>query len=231
MKFSASSGSGTVWGTDSASGISNTSSTTVTFPKLTPLGTGELYFGYTAVANAGAAGSTSSFSYATTSDADVASYNTNVSAPVQPTAKQSPAGISGGVAVLLTASPSSSSVTVPGPPVITSVVPGNGQLTVHFTPGSNGGSPFTSFTVTCGGLNVSASGSATSATVSQLTNGTQYSCTVSASNVERNWATIDLCLGHAVGVNDGPHDHIRRHVGQQERNQRHGPDGVATARR
>ncbi len=182
-EFSASSGSGTVWGIDSASGISNASSTTVTFPKLTPTGTGELYFGYAAVANNAAAGSTSGFSYATTSDADVATYNTNVSAAVQPTAKQSPAGASGAVAVFITASPSSSSVTVPGPPTITSVVPGNGQLTVNFTPGSNGGSPFTAFTITCGSLSVSASGAATSATVSQLTNGTKYSCTVSASNV------------------------------------------------
>jgi hypothetical protein len=103
-EFSASSGSSTVWGIDSASGISNPSSTTVTFPKLAPLGTGELYFGYAGVANNGAAGSTSGFSYATTSDADVATYDTDVLAAVQPTAKQSPAGVSGGVAALITAS-------------------------------------------------------------------------------------------------------------------------------
>jgi hypothetical protein len=104
-EFSASSGSSTVWGTDAHGGISGASSTTVTFPKLTPTGTGELYFGYAAVANTGSAGTTSGFSYGTTADADVVAYDTGVSGAVQPTAKQSPAGVSGGVAVLITASP------------------------------------------------------------------------------------------------------------------------------
>ncbi len=182
-EFSASSGTATVWGIDAASGISNTSSTTVTFPKLAPTGTGELYFGYAGVANNAAAGSTSGFSYATTTDADVVAYDTDVLAAVQPTAKQSPAGVSGAAAALIIASPSSSSTTLPGSPAITSVVPGNGQLTVYFTPGSNGGRPLTSFTITCGSVSVSAGGSATSATVSPLSNGTTYSCTVTAWNI------------------------------------------------
>ena len=38
-------------------------------------------------------------------DADVVAYDTSVSGAVQPTAKQSPAGVSGGVAALITASP------------------------------------------------------------------------------------------------------------------------------
>ncbi|MGD0381748.1 MAG: IPT/TIG domain-containing protein, partial [Acidimicrobiales bacterium] len=103
QEFSASSGSSTVWAVGSGSGISNTSSTTVTLPKLTPTGTGELYFGYAAIANNGAAGTTTGFTYATTSDADVATYDTNVSAAIQPTAKQSPAGVSGAVGVLISA--------------------------------------------------------------------------------------------------------------------------------
>lgn len=104
QEFTSTSGSATVWAIDTGGAISNASSTTATFPQLTPAGTGELYFGYDPVANAGSAGTTAGFTYALTSDADVAAYDTSVSSAVQPTAKQSPAGISGGVAVLVTAS-------------------------------------------------------------------------------------------------------------------------------
>ncbi len=102
QEFSASTGTSTTWGTDTGAGISNASSSTVTFPKLTPTGTGEIYFGYAAVNNTAAAGTTTGFTYAKTVDADVVAYDTNVSAAVQPTAKQSPAGVSGGLAVLIT---------------------------------------------------------------------------------------------------------------------------------
>lgn len=104
QEFSASSGPSTVWGKDTSGGISNLSSTTATFPKLTPTGTGELYFGYGATDNAAYAGTTSGFRYATTSDDDVVAYDTKASSAVQPSAKQSPAGVSGGLAVLMTAS-------------------------------------------------------------------------------------------------------------------------------
>ncbi len=181
QEFSATTGAGTAWGIDTGGGISNASSTTVTFPALTPSGTGELYFAYAAAANSASAGTTSGFHYATTSTADVTAYDTDVSGPVQPTAKQSPAGLSGASGVLITAS--ASGTTAPGAPTITSVTPGNGQLTVNFTPGTTGGSPITAFTVTCGGISVPAGASAISATVSGLSNGTLYSCTVSATNV------------------------------------------------
>jgi hypothetical protein len=112
QEFSASSGSSTAWGTDTGGGISNTSSATVTFPKLTPKGTGELYFGYDATANPASAGTTSGFHYAITSSDDIVAYDTNVSSAVQPTARQSgvlgtSGGVSGGLAVLITASGSS----------------------------------------------------------------------------------------------------------------------------
>ena len=122
QEFSSGAGAGTSWGVDTGAGISNASSTGVTFPKLTPSGTGELYFGYDAVANSGAAGATSGFSYGISADGDVAAYDTNVSAAVQPTAAQSPAGVSGGVAVLVTASGSTVSA-----PTVTSVSPGSGS--------------------------------------------------------------------------------------------------------
>ena len=104
QEFTSTSGSATVWALDTGGATANASSTTATFPQLTPAGTGELYFGYGAVANTGLAGATSGFTYATTSDADVATYDTSVASVVQPTATQSPAGVAGAVAVLITAS-------------------------------------------------------------------------------------------------------------------------------
>jgi hypothetical protein len=104
QEFTSTSGSATVWALDTRGATTNASSTTATFPQLTPAGTGELYFGYGAVANTGLAGATSGFTYATTSDADVATYDTSVASVVQPTATQSPAGVAGAVAVLITAS-------------------------------------------------------------------------------------------------------------------------------
>ncbi len=123
-------GSGTVWGIDMGAGISNASSATVTFPKLTPAGAGELYFGYAAVANNASAGATAGFGYATTADGDVAAYDTAVSAATQPTASQSPAGLSGAAAVLITASTSTSAV-----PTVTAVNPSSGP--------TSGGTPVT----------------------------------------------------------------------------------------
>ena len=118
QEFSASSGPSTVWGRDTSGGISNLSSTTATFPKLTATGTGELYFGYGATDNPASAGTTPGFRYATTSDDDVVAYDATVSSAVQPTAKQSPEGVSGGLAVLMTAS-----ATNTAPPTISAVPP------------------------------------------------------------------------------------------------------------
>jgi hypothetical protein len=153
QEFSAA-GSNLVWTVDTGSGISNASSTTTTFPKLTPSGTGELYFGYAAVANTASAGTTTGFSYAATSDGDVSTYDTSVSAAVQPTAKQSPAGVSGAVAVLVSAVNNSSSA-----PTVTVVAPSSGPTTggtsvtitgANFTGVTGvkfGGTPATPFTV------------------------------------------------------------------------------------
>jgi RHS repeat-associated protein len=132
QEFSASSGSSTTWGIDTGAGKSNASSTTVTYPTLTPAGSGELYFGYAVVANTGSGGSTSGFTYATSTDGDVAAYDTSVSSSVTPTASQSPAGVSGAVAIFVTASGSSSTT-----PTVTAVSPTSG-----YTPGG------TSVTVT-----------------------------------------------------------------------------------
>ena len=54
----AASGTSPVWGIDTGGGISNASSATVTFPKLTPKSSGEVYFAFAAVANTASAGTT-----------------------------------------------------------------------------------------------------------------------------------------------------------------------------
>jgi YVTN family beta-propeller protein len=84
------------------------------------------------------------------------------------------------------ASAASNSVTpagVPGAPTIGTATPGNGSATISFTPpGSNGDSPITSFTVTCNPGPFSASAAALPITVLGLTNGTTYTCSVTATN-------------------------------------------------
>jgi hypothetical protein len=71
--------------------------------------------------------------------------------------------------------------TVPGAPTIGTATPGNGQAVVAFTaPASNGGAAITSYTATCGAF--SASGAASPITVTGLTNGTSYNCSVKATN-------------------------------------------------
>jgi Fibronectin type III domain len=74
--------------------------------------------------------------------------------------------------------------TPPAPPFITSVSPGNGQISVTFIPNGSGGSTITSYAATCssGGAIGSASGSASPITVTGLTNGQPYTCTVTATN-------------------------------------------------
>jgi hypothetical protein len=70
-----------------------------------------------------------------------------------------------------------------------SAVAGNSQATVQWTPpASNGGSAITSYTVTSapGSVQVTAGGSASSATVTGLANGTSYTFTVFATNAVGN---------------------------------------------
>jgi hypothetical protein len=76
---------------------------------------------------------------------------------------------------------------VPGAPTIGSATADPGQAIVTFTPPSgDGGSPITSYTVTCtplgGGSAVMASGNGSPIIVPGLTGGVTYTCTVSATN-------------------------------------------------
>ncbi|MDH7976008.1 YHYH protein [Sphingomonas sp. AR_OL41] len=75
--------------------------------------------------------------------------------------------------------------TVPGAPTIGAATAGNASATIAFTaPSSNGGATITGYTASCtaAGSTVTGTGSASPITVSGLTNGTSYSCTVTATN-------------------------------------------------
>jgi hypothetical protein len=76
--------------------------------------------------------------------------------------------------------------TIPAAPVIGSATSGNAAGIVSYTAGADGGSSVTAFTVTCASSNGGALGSASALTnpitVSGLTNGKSYTCTVTATN-------------------------------------------------
>ncbi len=68
----------------------------------------------------------------------------------------------------------------PAAPDITSVTPGDTQLTVAFSTPADNGDPIISYTATCG--TQSTGGTASPITVTGLTNGVTVSCTVDATN-------------------------------------------------
>jgi hypothetical protein len=76
---------------------------------------------------------------------------------------------------------------VPGAPTIGLATAGDGRISVGFTaPASNGGAAIISYTATCG--TVTGTGAASPVTVSNLVNGTAYTCTVYATNSVGNGA-------------------------------------------
>ena len=75
-----------------------------------------------------------------------------------------------------------SATTVPVAPTIGTAVAGDTEASVSFTPGANGGSPITGYTVTSSPGSVTGAGSASPITVTGLTNGTEYTFTVTATN-------------------------------------------------
>ncbi|MBK7660159.1 MAG: fibronectin type III domain-containing protein [Betaproteobacteria bacterium] len=74
--------------------------------------------------------------------------------------------------------------TLPGAPVITSTVAGNGQVTLGFSvPASNGGAPITAYVASCSGGNTTTATSAYSpVVVTGLAGASSYTCTVAATN-------------------------------------------------
>ena len=84
-----------------------------------------------------------------------------------------------------TSSVASGTVTVPGAPTIGTATAGDGSAAIAFSaPASNGGATITAYTASCtgGGSTKSATGSGSPVTVTSLTNGTAYSCSVTATN-------------------------------------------------
>lgn len=76
---------------------------------------------------------------------------------------------------------------VPGAPVITSVIGGDGQASVFFTPpASNGGAPITSYRAQCDSPGVT--GSTSPITVTPLANNVAVNCSVFATNAIGNGA-------------------------------------------
>lgn len=76
--------------------------------------------------------------------------------------------------------------TTPGAPAVVSITPGNAQASITFTPpSSNGGSAITSYLAACTNQGVAKTASATASpiTISGLTNGAIYFCSVTASNI------------------------------------------------
>lgn len=77
-------------------------------------------------------------------------------------------------------------VTNPTPPTITAVIAGPGRATIYFTPPTNnGGAPIASYTASCtaaGQTTRTATGAGSPITVSGLTGGASYSCSLTASN-------------------------------------------------
>ncbi|WP_141843443.1 glycoside hydrolase domain-containing protein [Humibacillus xanthopallidus] len=95
---------------------------------------------------------------------------------------------------------------VPSAPTSVSAVPGDKRATVRWRAPSDNGSPITAYTVTAspGGASVTVAGTATSAVVTGLTNGTAYTFTVTA----RNGVGTGPASAPSAPVTPLPHGHL-----------------------
>lgn len=106
-----------------------------------------------------------------------------------------------GTASTSSASSAVTATTVPQAPTINSATPGNTQASVAFTAGATGGSAITGFTVTSSPGSYTASGSSSPLIVTGLTNDTEYSFTVTATNANGiSIASSSLSTTPASGV-------------------------------
>ncbi len=182
QEFSAGLGASTVWAMDKAGSLNGASSTSVPFPSLTPSATGELYFGYSVVANTAAAGTTTGFTYGVTAEANAVAYDTNVSGAVSPAGTQSPAGTSSAVGMLLSASTGAP----PPPPTVTGVSPSTGSTA--------GGT-----TVTISGTNFTGASAVKFGTVAATSFTVTNAGSISAVSPAEGAATVDVTV--TVGAN------------------------------
>ncbi|HSX37021.1 MAG TPA: hypothetical protein VLG13_02805, partial [Patescibacteria group bacterium] len=97
------------WVVDSSDTVVTSASlTNVDYPSLTPQGTKDLYVGYASAQNTMSAGTTSGYSWVSTSLGHYITYNTSINTTTQPSASQSPAGKSISIGALIAAYSSSS---------------------------------------------------------------------------------------------------------------------------
>lgn len=92
-------------------------------------------------------------------------------------------------------------VSVPETPGMGGAVPGNESLSVYFiAPASDGGAVVDSYRVTCNSGSAAATGNASPVTVTGLTNGSSYACTVAAHNSE-GWSAESAISNPVVPSN------------------------------
>ena len=185
----------------SACGGGGTSSTSATVPGAPTVGTGTPGNGSASIAftapsdNGGAAisgytatcvnGTSSVTGTATASPVNVTGLTNGSTYSCSVTATNSAGTGAASSAVSVTPSGGSASVTVPSAPVVGTATPGNGSASIAFTaPSDNGGAAISGYTATCVSAASSVAGTATASpvTVSGLTNGSTYSCSVKATN-------------------------------------------------
>ncbi len=105
-----------------------------------------------------------------------------------------------------TTTTAATSAVAPGAPAIGAATAGSGSASIAFTaPASTGGATITGYTATCtaSGNSISGTGTASPISVTGLTNGTTYGCTVTATNsagVGPASASVSVTPAGAAGV-------------------------------
>jgi YHYH protein/Fibronectin type III domain len=98
-------------------------------------------------------------------------------------------------------------ITVPGAPTVSTAAPGDASANISFTaPSTDGGAAITGYTATCTAGSISRTGSGMSSPigVSALTNGTPYTCSVTATNsAGAGAASVALTVTPAAATGGG----------------------------
>ncbi len=193
QEFTTGQGASTVWTLDKTGHQENASSTTLTYPSLTPAAAGELYFGFIDMPDSPSAGSTPGVTYYTTPDFNQLAYDPNSGAgALQPTSSQSPAAVSSAIAMFL-----SGGTTPPTTPTVTGVSPSSG-------PAAGGTSVILTGTNLTGATAVKFG--STAATTFTVNGATQIIATSPAESA----ATVDVTVTTPQGTSavNAPADHF-----------------------